>query len=407
MNEALKLTEEVITKAKLIEKYLDGEITQEEKMVLDTWISESSENKALFEQLTTRESLRTLMKQYEQAQQRKDEAKIRAHQMTFGAAAVVLPMSSVLKRLSVAAAAILVIATGAYLLFHHKGNQEIVKKDEKKTPVTNDVLPGSYKARLTLADGSTIVLDSAAQGQLTKQGNTGVLNKEGGLVYERAMQRTKEVLYNTLSTAKGEIYSLQLSDGTRIWLNSASSVRYPVVFNGQERAIEIEGEVYVEVAKLGSHKPFVATTNGMQVKVLGTHFNINAYPDEAQIRTTLLEGSVQVTAPGGGKSGIMKPGQQSAVSRTGNKLEINDDADVEQAVAWKNGYFQFNGEDLQTVMRQLERWYDVQVVYESSIPEKHFGGKIPRNANASEVLKVLELSDVHFRIQGKKIIVMP
>lgn len=399
-----RLPDGVQEKARLIERYLGREINGEEQAVLDAWLSESPEHRAFFDSVTDKANLQQLLKEFYAAKAMTAEAKASANELIFGSAAPVRFIPSRWKQWTAAAAILLLAATGAYLWLNQQASSPVAVTEKKQQATGNDVAPGKYKAKLTLADGSTVVLDSAGTGALAQQGHMQVLNKEGGLVYEGFKGTSKELLYNTLTTAKGEIYSLLLSDGTRLWLNSGSSIRYPVVFSGTERTVEITGEVYFEVAK-NEKQPFAVTARGQTVKVLGTHFNINAYSDEATIRTTLLEGSVAVTPPGSTKPVLLKPGQQAAVTQAA--VDVIANADTEAAVAWKNGYFQFNEADLKTVMRQLERWYDVEIVYEGNVPQPVFSGKLSRNAQASQVLKVLEQNRVHFRIEGKKIIVTP
>lgn len=400
-----RLPDGVQEKARLIERYLGREISGEEQAVLETWLNESPEHRAFFDSVTDKANLQQLLKEFYAAKAMTAEAKASAVELIFGSAAPVRFIPSRWKQWTAAAAILLLAATGAYLWLNQQASSPVAVAEKKEQPAGNDVAPGQYKAKLTLADGSTVVLDSAGTGALAQQGNMQVLNKEGGLVYEGSKGTSNEkMLYNTLTTAKGEMYSLLLSDGTRLWLNSGSSIRYPVVFSGTERTVEITGEVYFEVAK-NEKQPFAVTARGQTVKVLGTHFNINAYSDEATIRTTLLEGSVAVTPPGSTKPVLLKPGQQAAVTQAA--VDVIANADTEAAVAWKNGYFQFSEADLKTVMRQLERWYDVEIVYEGKVPQPVFSGKLSRNAQASQVLKVLEQNRVHFRIEGKKIIVTP
>lgn len=267
----------------------------------------------------------------------------------------------------------------------------------------DDVLPGQNKALLTLANGETIVLDSAGGGRLAQQGSTAILHQNGQLTYTPGNVKERELLYNTLSTGRGEIYPLLLSDGSRVWLNAASSIHFPVAFIGNERRVEITGEVYFEVAKMPS-KPFVVEVNGAEIQVLGTHFNVNAYAEETSLNTTLLEGAVRFAKDG--KTRMLQPGQQLQLGANG-QMKLAEKVDLDQVLAWKNGLFHFEGSDFETVARQLARWYDVEVVYNKNIDE-HFYAEIPRNTRLSVVLKALELTGkVHFKIDGKKIIVQP
>jgi ferric-dicitrate binding protein FerR (iron transport regulator) len=313
------------------------------------------------------------------------------------------------------AAAVIIVAlcTSAFFLFFNKETQNNVGVQTISKRYKNDLLPGTNGAILTLANGKQIVLDSAGNGLLAVQGQSKVVNKNGEIVYkgENDASGPNEILYNTMTTPKGRQYQLVLADGSKVWLNAASSIRFPATFSNNERRVEITGEAYFEIAAAYSSNtnnkiPFIVSANGTDIKVLGTHFNVNAYNDESAIRTTLLEGSVNVSSANSRQSITIKPGQQSQVTKAGN-IKVMDDVDVDAVMAWKNGYFSFQQADLTTVMRQVSRWYDVDIVYEGTIPNRRFGGEITRNTNASQVLQILEDSKIHFRIEGKKIVVMP
>jgi transmembrane sensor len=283
---------------------------------------------------------------------------------------------------------------------------------------TADVMPGKNGAILTLSNGQQLVLDSANNGALAAQPGLQIVKHDSMIAYGPLpnKERTTEVAYNTLSTPRGRQFQVVLSDGTKVWLNASSSIHYPAVFDGKERVVEVTGEAYFEVAALtpkgGKKKmPFIvkiktSSGNDGRVEVLGTHFNINAYDDEAAIKTTLLEGSVK-TSIGNGQSAILKPGEQAVLSGANSPLTIHHSPDLDQVMAWKNGYFQFERADIQTVMRQIARWYDVEIKYEGPVTKDKFGGSIPRDATLSQVLHALEQSLVHFTIQGKKVIVTP
>ena len=301
-----------------------------------------------------------------------------------------------------AAAALLIIAAGAALIIMMNRKQD-QQPAVAGTGVQQDIAPGRSQAVLTLADGRKIILDSAANGLLAQQGNASVVKLDGGqLLYKTEGNAAPETLFNTMTTPKGGQYKLLLPDGTAVWLNAASSITYPAAFSGARRLVTITGEAYFEVTKDAS-KPFLVRTGATEVEVLGTHFNINSYDDEPGIATTLLEGRVRVTD--GSNQHMLKPGQQARVQQ--QSIRVVNDVDVDQVVAWKNGFFQFDRSDIRTVMRQLSRWYDVEVVYEGEIPRDRFGGRLPRGARLSEVLRALEQTQVHFRIEGKKIIVLP
>lgn len=303
------------------------------------------------------------------------------------------------------AAAILFLFLSAYFIYTLlPQNRNFSKEKEIQPAVANEIQPGGNKAILALGNGETVLLDEAKPGEVARQGNTQVYKTASGeVVYKSGEGTAEELVFHTLSTPRGGQFKLLLPDGSNVWLNSASSVRYPTAFAGAERTVEVTGEVYFEIAHDAS-KPFVVKVNEMNIRVLGTHFNVNAYSDESSVNTTLLEGSVILSK--GGFNSKLRPGQQAQSAGNADFKLIND-VDVDEVVAWKNGYFSFNRADLHTVMRQIARWYDVTISYEGQIPHREFAGKIKRNNNASEVLKILQESKVHFRIEGKKIIVMP
>jgi len=311
----------------------------------------------------------------------------------------------------VAAAVIIILGAGSYLWFNYPTNtsKEIVRSRAVQEP-PKDIQPGGNKAVLTLADGSQIALDSTANGRLATQGNSEVIKLSNGqLAYKGTGDNKGEVLYNTMSTPRGGQYSLILPDGSKVWLNAISSIRYPAAFKGSERNVEITGEAYFEVAKDHAH-PFKVSVHSpsgkesMQVEVLGTHFNINAYSDEPLANTTLLEGSVKVTAEAG--STVIKPGQQAQVN-DGGRIKMDPDINITDVMTWKDGYFTFRDTNLETIMRQIMRWYDVEVKYEdNNIPNRYFTAEVSRNKTLSGVLKILEQSNIHFKLEGRILTVM-
>jgi transmembrane sensor len=305
----------------------------------------------------------------------------------------------------VAAAAVLIvmIGTAAYFAFYtNHTSTDVARATPQKERFKNDILPGGNKAVLTLADGSTIVLDDAQNGALAQQGNTKVIKLGGKLSYDPENGQTREVLYNTIATPRGGQYQIALPDGSQVWLNAASSLRFPTAFVGSERRVEITGEAYFEVAKNRSI-PFVVSVNGAEVQVLGTHFDVMAYQEENAVKTTLLEGTVRFVS--GSNNSLLTPGQQSQLTKEG-QIKVLSDVDVEEVMAWKNGMFDFEKTDIETVMRQLSRWYNVEVVFKNKKEYNSLTAELPRNTNLSDVLKVLELSgSAQFDIQGNKIIV--
>lgn len=313
------------------------------------------------------------------------------------------------RRMAVAASIVLVIGSAAYLLLDHSSsNTAIVKntKSSQEARFKNDVqAPQVNKAILTLANGSTIVLDSANDGLLARQGNVNVLKSAGGKVAykENNSIPSEQIKYNTIQVPKGSRpFHLQLADGSEVWLNVASSITFPTSFVGKERMVKITGEAYFEIAH-DATKPFIVSKGEASVQVLGTHFNVNAYDDEPDMKVTLLEGSVEIKTQ---KAKVkIRPGEQAAMAPDG-ALVINHNADLDEAIAWKNGRFEFDNADIATVMRQVSRWYNVEVSYQGKIPF-HFGGEIARGSSLVEIFKILEISGVRFTIDGNKVNVLP
>jgi hypothetical protein len=299
------------------------------------------------------------------------------------------------------AAAAAIIASVSVSVYFLKFNGNTTQNNV--AVVKGDLPPGTNKAILTLGNGRQIVLTGAANGKIAVQGTT-TINKtsNGQIVYTGPGNDNPAVIYNTVTTPRGGEYHLTLADGTDVWLNAASSVTYPTVFNGSNRTVQITGEAYFEVAP-DKHKPFRVSTEGQTIEVLGTHFNINAYQDESAMKTTLFEGSVKISK--GNAHAILKPGQQAIVSSNASAVAITDDFNADQVIAWKKGKFYFEYSDVQNVMRQIGRWYDVDIIYQGKIPDKRLSGSFSKYMNASKALSILEYAGVNFKIEGRKIIV--
>ncbi len=316
-------------------------------------------------------------------------------------------------RLAWAAAILLFVSVGAWLFFQNR--QRATPAIVTNAPLQNDIAPGTTKAVLTLADGSKVIIDSVKMGQLAVQGQTTVQREQGFISYNgneqgKTQQGEQSVLYNTLTTNRGEQSPpLVLADGTKVWLNAMSSIRFPVAFTGDTRTVSIDGEAYFEIAK-NPAMPFIVTINGMDVEALGTQFNINAYSDEPDIKTTLIEGAVKVvnrhSAITYRHPAVLRPGQEAVLTHD-SRLTIHDNVDVDQAVAWKRGLFDFNHASLQTVLRQLSRWYDIDVKFEGGVINRTFRGKITRDLSLAQVINILQDLDVKFRIEGKTLLVSP
>lgn len=303
-----------------------------------------------------------------------------------------------------AAAIIALLGTGAWWLF----NQQLPTAPTVATANIHDVpAPARSCATLTLAGGQQLDLDSAASGTLAAQGNTHIQKTASGqIAYLATGAPGDALLYNTLTNPRGsQLVTLTLSDGTRVWLNAESSIRYPAVFIGGERTVEMTGEAYFEVAK-DAAKLFKVTAVGQTINVLGTSFNVNAYVDEPDVSTTLVEGKVQVEIQGTGK--VLTPGMQLAASRQNQGISVTQGANIEKVLAWKNGRFAFEGADVQTVMRQLARWYDVTVSFEGAIPHREFNGKLNKTLTLDQVLQILTKTRIHYTIEpNRQLIIRP
>nr|WP_199078581.1 FecR family protein [Pedobacter sp. ASV19] len=309
---------------------------------------------------------------------------------------------SLYRKLIPAAAAVLVAGSSLYFTLRIRPSDSGPNLTENQV-AHHQGQKDSNKAILTLSDGSEITLDEQKKGDLFKQGLAAIVKTDSTtLAYKVTQGQAKNTIYyNTLSTPKGSQYKLILPDGTKVWLNSASSVRYPTQFQGKERNINLNGEAYFEVAK-DAKRPFKVTANHTEVQVLGTHFNIMAYADESSVNTTLLEGSVKVKT--GKTEKMLVPGQESRTS-SGHIHVIK--ADVEDVMAWKNGWISLNGDDVQKVMRKISRSYGVEVRYEGKIPEGHFSGSVRQDNDISKILNILRAGGIQFKNSGKNIIVLP
>jgi ferric-dicitrate binding protein FerR (iron transport regulator) len=379
----------------LIDKYLNGQASDEEELLLKELFDSFQVNEDWDEQaLGVKQQLEDKMLQrLQQAVQETNDAD----------QPKVIRMFA-FRNIAAAAVVLMIISAGVYYGLRSTLHGPFVVKN--KSVVMHDADPGKNKAILTLDNGEKVVLDSARIGTLAKKGNISVKKTaDGQLIYtvdgDKTASADEEVAYNTISTPRGGQYQVILPDGTKVWLNAASSIKFPTAFAASERNVEVIGEVYFEVTKNPS-KPFNVNVNALNVKVLGTHFNINAYSDEDAIKTTLLEGSVQLTS--GNSHNLLKPDQQGIFK--GNSISVIA-VDAARSVAWKNGFFDFNRASIQDIMKQISRWYDTQVVYEGKIPDDEFVGKIERGVKLSQVLHILELSHVHFKIENKKILVSP
>jgi len=387
-------------------KYVSGELTQEEQAELNLFLDAATEpdNRRRFEQRIQQLKVRESLAAWSIAEKTEKDSWSDVPNPQRGAKIVQL-FSPLRKRLTVAAA-FLVIAVGAFLIYR----QRVTSFPQKQVAVVpvKDLLPGGNKATLTLAGGQQILLDDAKTGILAQEGAIRVNKTNSGtLTYTpnelRGKSIKEELRFNMLTTPRSGTYMVVLPDQSKVWLNSASSLKYPASFDGQvDREVSLTGEAYFEVAKKAG-QPFRVLVKGTTVEVLGTSFNINAYTDESAIRTTLLDGAVRVAYHT--ERALLKPGEQALLNQ--DDLFKIAQVDVNAAVAWKNGFFNFDHSDLQAVMRQISRWYDIEVVYNGIVPRRSFSGVIDRQLTLSQVLKILESNGVHFSIDGKKLNVTP
>lgn len=378
----------------LLRKHLQEGLTPEEQQQLDTWINASGDNRRLFHELSNPE-------EFEQAYRRFLHSRERILAALYQQIPALKNNTRVV-RLPYwrwAAAVLLVLCMGAYLWLSHN-------KETRPSAVVahTDILPGRSGAILTLSDGSSVALDSLDNQVVASQNGAQVRLKNGGLTYTPSGKATDELSYNTITTPRGRQFRLSLPDGTKAWLNAASSITYPTIFKGKERRVKVTGEVYFEVEK-NTAMPFHVNVNDQaEIAVLGTRFNINGYTNEISINATLLDGAIRVTTDKE-TSVKLSPGEQAQVA--GHEITVDDQVDIEKVMAWKNGIFNFNGVHLQEAMRQLERWYDIEVVYEKGVPDITFLGKITKGVPLNGLLTGLEGAGVHFRVEGRKLIVLP
>jgi transmembrane sensor len=365
----------------LLNRYKDGIATEQDKAFLETWYME---HEGAAHTYSPEEHIADANAIWDQLQETEP---------------VIRPLRSWL-RVAAAASVILCLSVGGYFILHKQDGPQLSAHNTK-----NDIRPAGSKAVLKLPGGKDILLSGIKNSTLTQQ-QAVIHIANGELIYQnKNAVNSQSIVYDTLVTPRGGHFQLTLSDGSKVWLNAASAIRYPETFAGNERTIElIKGEAYFEVVH-NDQQPFKVITHNQVVEDIGTHFNVSAYDDETDVETTLLEGSVSVSKSG--RRVVLKPGQQSSVA-SGDKAIVIKDADMDKAVAWKNNYFVFNGERIESIMRQISRWYDVDVSYEGDMNGKEFVGSVSRSQNVLEVLRKLEKTGtIHFRVEGRKIIVTP
>lgn len=379
--------------AYLVAGFLQQTLTPAEHEELDRWVEESDENMLLFEELTDEDNIAAGL------QKMRESDTARAYEKAKEGLVFTLPKQRRSLWPYAIAASLLLTAGALYLL---RSPSRTTSQPVAATQPKGDIPPGGRKALLVLDDGRKIALENQHNGELQRAAGVTITKRDSGQIAYAAGASSTAGRYNTLITPAGGQYGLTLSDGTKIWLNAASSLRYPEAFGGAERVVELTGEAYLEVAH-NSAQPFLVRSAGQEVRVLGTRFNVRAYGDEDLTATTLVEGSIQLTNASGKK--LLTPGQQGAVTRTGS-ITVRP-ADAEAALAWRNGKFMFRNAAIADVMKELGRWYGARVVYAGTVGT-HFNGEISRNLAASKVLSLLEKTGgVHFQIEDKTITVKP
>ncbi|MBS1665375.1 MAG: FecR domain-containing protein [Bacteroidetes bacterium] len=365
----------------LIRKYLEGIATPEEEALLESWYIEIGQKQPDVASVPDYEKIKNEMLGALRAEQ---EGQLRP---------VIKSPVRLWPRIAAAACILIVISIGGFLIFRKKPTQRV----DEGQPLATDILPAGTRATLTLLDGRTIPLDSMGRDNLAMQGGAVVSSKNGQLMYSAGGGAG----YNTLTTRPGEHYSVVLPDGTKVWLNAGASITYPVAFTGNERRVRMTGELYFEIVH-DPRQPFTIEAPNQVVEDIGTHLNINAYDDEPVVSTTLLEGSVKVMKDK--KLVILLEGQQALLGKGDSSFRVRQ-IDAEQAVAWKNGYFYFDRADIKTVMREISRWYNVEVIYKGEVTKRTFKGKVYRNINIAEALNILSYFGAHFKIEGRVITV--
>jgi ferric-dicitrate binding protein FerR (iron transport regulator) len=396
------LSEEQLEKARrvayLIAGYINQTLSVAEHDELDEWVSDNDDNMKLFEDLTDENNIfaaeEWIAKLDSKNALQKFKKRTGEKSRAFG-----MPVKVILSL--VVAASLFWLAIVIFKL-QQKSNQSELKDIANHSQ--KDIAPGQSIAILTLANGSKITLDSLKNGKIAMQGNSLVSKSGTGINYSTNDSLDNSLIeYNTLTTPRGGQYHITLSDGTQVWLNAASSIRYPAAFKGNERRVDITGEAYFEVAK-NKAMPFKVSIGSLYIEVLGTHFNINSYTDEQVIATTLLEGSIKIT--NSHCSSMLKPGQQAQIQKNG-EIKLVDGINTAETIAWKNGFFSFHETSIEPLMRQASRWYNVDVKYEGKVTD-HFNADINRDVSISKLLHLLELTGrVHFQLKDNTIIVKP
>jgi len=391
----------------LVAKYNRAELSGEEQLELNDWINLSAANASLFAELTDQAATRSHVQKMDSYDEAAIRAKIESH---YPYAFIQQPKPRrIWYRVAAAAAVLVLLGSGIYFYYTNSGQHKTETKNQ--LAVQDIAAPKNNRATITLANGQKVFLDSAAKGTLAVQGNIKVEKLgDGKIAYNGDTQPKITIEYNTLTNPRGsKVINITLSDGSRVWLNAESSLKYPVAFAGKERIVEIGGEAYFEV-RHDPAKPFKVKAGNTLVEDIGTKFNINAYPDENAERITLLEGAIEVGAASAGtktaNSRRLAPNEQALMQA--GQVTLNTHPDLEEVMAWKNGLFDFHNADIKAIMQQLSRWYDVQVSYEGKTTDETYNGEIGRTLSLKDVMEGLAFTHVKYRIEeGRKLVILP
>jgi ferric-dicitrate binding protein FerR (iron transport regulator) len=382
---------------KLLQQYLDGQCSPEEVAELYAWLRTSEAHRPLLAAMQ-HEFEQVMQQSYEVPAEMSDRVEERL--FTNINRKKMRPVLSIWNWTAAAAVLLLMLAGGIWWFTAGPRPTHLASAGDTSSIIKdNDIAPGTNKAVLTLADGSTVTLDSAGN-QVIRQGKTVVQQNNGRLQYA-ANGKGEAIGYNTLVTPRGAQFNIVLPDGSHVWLNAASSLRFPTAFAGKERVVELQGQGYFEIAKDARH-PFIVKVNTTEVQVLGTRFDIMAYADEKSLHTTLLEGAVRMKQ--GDLQQQLAPGQQAVLDYASGRMSVHP-VDVNEVVAWKTGFFEFDNANITVIMRQLARWYDIEVAYLNNNSSRLFGGRISRNLPLSEILHMLEANGAKFSLEGRRLTV--
>lgn len=373
-------------KEDLIKKYRLGTCSEEERAWVESWHLE--ELKQYESSLSTEELEAINQRLFENIQSKK------------------YPFNHSKQKhyLKYAALFILALPLIYFFIFHYNRN----KIEPNYQKVVTEIKPKENNALLELADGRIVSLNKNYKGNIAAEGPINAVQSEKGLLEYDINEKNltaSNASYNKISTPKGGTYAVLLTDGTKVWLNASSSLKFPLVFSTNERVIEISGEAYIEVASV-ANKPFFVKSGDQTIQVLGTKFNVEAYPEDRFIKTTLLQGKVKIKNKF--QQTLLKPGEQTIADKEQPTELIKKQVDIEEAIAWKNDVFMFSNEPIESIMKKIARWYDVEVVYNGNIKGKRFAGDISRMSNVEDVLKIMELTGtIQFKVEGRRIIVTP